>query len=290
MIFNVGKRKLLGVLGASVFVMSVSILAWPLMGNAALLVGLGAATGVILIVQLAAQKTVEQSLRQQIQEDSVDVKTTLLGTYQQLESYIALMQVLKPGVPFPRTRGWAAAPDFLRIVMEAIFREKPRLVLEASCGVSTLVIASALRCLGNGRVVSLEQDGRFASLTRDMIALHGLEAYATIIHAPLKEYDMSGAKKMWYDLGALNISQPIDLLCIDGPTAPDKHARYPALPLLKERLRPGALVILDDGCRAGEQEIVEQWDKEIGFESNEYLHLEKGAFVLRMQSACGGRP
>ena len=46
-----------------------------------------------------------------------------------------------------------------------------------------------------------------------------------------------------------------------GPTGP--QARYPAIPVLSDRLADGAIVVLDDASRADEATIVERWCAEI---------------------------
>lgn len=50
------------------------------------------------------------------------------------------------------------------------------------------------------------------------------------------------------------------MLIVDGPPGRvNKDARYPALPLLHERLNPGAHVFLDDATRPDERRILTQW-------------------------------
>ena len=56
----------------------------------------------------------------------------------------------------------------------------------------------------------------------------------------------------------------IDLLVVDGPPGLLRpQARYPALPVLRERLSPGASILLDDTHRADEREIVRRWLDEV---------------------------
>jgi hypothetical protein len=75
---------------------------------------------------------------------------------------------------------------------------------------------------------------------------------------------------------------PIDLLVIDGPPeSTQKMARYPALPLLFKYLLNESIIILDDGGRKEEKEIVEIWEKEFENISSEYLDFEKGAFLIK---------
>ena len=57
----------------------------------------------------------------------------------------------------------------------------------------------------------------------------------------------------------------IDLVFVDGPpgtTGP--LARYPALPVLRDRCAPGARFILDDAARPDERTIINRWTREHG--------------------------
>ena len=70
-------------------------------------------------------------------------------------------------------------------------------------------------------------------------------------------------------------------MIIDGPPMKvQKNARYPAVPLLYDKLCDGCIVLMDDGARKDESLIAEMWNREYRFASSEYLGLEKGAWVL----------
>ena len=52
----------------------------------------------------------------------------------------------------------------------------------------------------------------------------------------------------------------IDVLIIDGPPGiPNANTRYPAIPLLYDRLQPGALIVVDDTIRADERKAMASW-------------------------------
>lgn len=56
----------------------------------------------------------------------------------------------------------------------------------------------------------------------------------------------------------------VDLLLVDGPPGrTSKHARYPAVPALRDRLRPGATFMLDDCHRREEKETLHRWLAEV---------------------------
>jgi hypothetical protein len=76
---------------------------------------------------------------------------------------------------------------------------------------------------------------------------------------------------------------PIDMLIVDGPPKhTQKWARYPALPLLVERLGSKALILCDDADRRDERETVDRWLHEFPCLHQEHLETEKGALLLRM--------
>ena len=51
---------------------------------------------------------------------------------------------------------------------------------------------------------------------------------------------------------------------VDGPPGrTTKLARYPAVPALREKLRPGATVMLDDCHRRDERETLRRWLDEV---------------------------
>lgn len=201
--------------------------------------------------------------------------------YGQLEAMVGLNAVLGPKYPFPGTRGWAASPDLLREVVTHVLHHPVALAVEASSGTSTLMIAYAMERKGSGHVIALEHDALYAGRTRDLLQLHGLAHRATVVHAPLVEHRAGGSGLLWYDLSKAPMDAPIDLLVVDGP--PEEvgpMARYPAVPLLRDRFAPGARVILDDGDRPDERTIAERWKNECGATACEHLPLEKGAWSL----------
>lgn len=204
--------------------------------------------------------------------------------YHQIESLFSLFFTIKPNMPFPETRKWAASPDLLKFITEVVFKIKPELVVEASSGISTLIIAYCLKSIGKGKVISLEHDIKYAQITREYVKSHGLSEIASVIHAPLKEVEINNETFFWYDIDGLELEKPIDLLVVDGPPASTQHlARFPALPLLYKNLNVQAQIILDDGVREDEKKIVHRWETEFDDTTKTYIDLEKGAFYLKIK-------
>lgn len=180
----------------------------------------------------------------------------------ELHSTAALHYDLRPEESLPPAGGWAASADLLRYVHEVIRDEQRAKIVECGSGVSTLVMAYALRRLGDGAVVALEHDAEHAERTRSLLRRHGLQSWAEVRHAPLRAVEIQGRSWPWYDAAALP-DGPLDLALIDGPPrATGDLARYPALPLLHDRLASDAVLILDDHCRADERAAATRWAAE----------------------------
>jgi predicted O-methyltransferase YrrM len=212
-----------------------------------------------------------------------DVPKEIKQTFSQLEALQTLSRVLSPTDLLPPTRGWAASPDLLMVLVDLVISKRPSLVVECGSGASTLWIALALRRFEiDGRIVSLEHDPVFGGKTRDLLARHQVLDLVEIRDAPLESFSVDGDNYSWYAARAWEDLKEIDLLFVDGPPAATGHrARYPGLPLLSESLSPVATIVLDDLIVPDMQEVLRLWlDAYPDFDS-EILPLEKRAAVLR---------
>jgi predicted O-methyltransferase YrrM len=161
----------------------------------------------------------------------------------------------------PAPGGWAATPDtLLAIVARILDADRIDTVVECGSGTSTVWIALALRQRGSGRLVSLENSAEYADATREALRRLGLEDWVDLRVAPLATATAGEDEVLWYDPEALSGVEDVSLLFVDGPPAHyGPRMRYPAVPLLADRLSPGAWVILDDVDRPDEQEIETAW-------------------------------
>ena len=134
--------------------------------------------------------------------------------YTQLETLFALDKDLALPASLPPTRGWAGLPDFLRHVHRITTRLRPENIVECSSGTSTVVLARTVQLNGRGHVYSLEHEPRYAQVTRAELERQGLQAYATVIDAPLRKHLLARGNRQWYE----TIGPPpvIDLLVVDG--------------------------------------------------------------------------
>ncbi|HHI75951.1 MAG TPA: class I SAM-dependent methyltransferase [Gammaproteobacteria bacterium] len=185
---------------------------------------------------------------------------------------------LERGLPF--TPQWSAEADFLELLADRVRDAAPTQILECSSGLSTLVLARACELAGRGRVLSLENGAEYAETTRAALAAYGLQSWARVVHAPLVEKPLPEGSWQWYDLQGLDIP-PVDLLVIDGPPGfLQPLSRYPALPLLADRLAPGCCILLDDAAREDEQALVARWRRRWPQMRCENLPLARGCVRL----------
>lgn len=162
--------------------------------------------------------------------------------------------------PLPPMTGWSAEPGLVALLQSIVLREKPFNVVELGSGVSTIVVGYALRKVGRGTITSLDHDVEYANRTKREIEHHGLKGVATVRHSPLGPVRVEDQEWTWYLDARSHLSQPIDMLVVDGPPfATGTMARYPAVPILYGLLTDNAVVVLHDLYRPDEQRIVEEW-------------------------------
>lgn len=207
--------------------------------------------------------------------------------YRELEAYFSLFASLRVTHPLPPMRLWRISPDFATQLVILVRKQKPRLIVELGSGVSTVIASYCLQQQGGGRVISFEHEARFAKVSADDVADHGLSEWAEVRHVPLVETTVNGEARRWYDRSKFDDLEvgEIDLLTVDGP--PENTgimARYPALPLLYEKLRPGALILVDDYMRDSEYAMVGRWLNEFDCELVLAEANEKGVAVLRKRA------
>jgi predicted O-methyltransferase YrrM len=218
-----------------------------------------------------------------IEADENEIKKEIRQTFRQLEALQNLSAMLPVSGVLPATRGWAASPDLLVVLVDLVITERPSLVVECGSGASTLWLALAMRRFGiDGRIVALDHDPVFGARTRDLLARHDVSDLAEVRDAPLESFGLEGDTYAWYARRAWEDLTGIDLLFVDGPPATTGHqARYPALPLLSGALNPVATVVLDDLVVPDMQKVLRLWLDAYPEFGSEILPLEKQAAVLR---------
>ena len=182
----------------------------------------------------------------------------------EVSGVIGVYSALNPQIPYPPFGGWSISGDCARRLVELILTNHFDSVIEVGSGLSTLLIAQALEVRGgNGRCIALEHEKSWIDRSNQVLAEHGVSNRAVIVHAPLVDTEIRGENFPWYDLSEVELPDQIGMLFIDGPPkATGTLARYPALPLMIERLGSTSVVLMDDADRPDERAVTERWKAE----------------------------
>ena len=197
-----------------------------------------------------------------------------------MESYRLLQEQLQLKYELPVTPDWSAAADFLFLIKEHCLRARPGTIVECSSGLTTLTLARCCQLNNHGQVFSLENGEIYAEQTRNNLIRFELGDYARVIHAPLEETLINNDHYQWYRTDELP-ELSIDMLVIDGPPGfIQKHSRFPALPVLFDRLADQAIVFMDDAARQQEKEIIAMWLAMNSHLEHEYIDTDRGCSIL----------
>ena len=151
--------------------------------------------------------------------------------------------------------GWTADVELLQALCDLV-QSGPRHVLECGSGLTTLLMAAVGRAHGV-RIWSLEHVDAWRERVQAALDRAGLDN-ATVCRAPLRSF---GAFN-WYDVSGLDLPREFDLVVCDGPPAATPGGRYGLLPVMRERLAPRCVIVLDDVNREHERTMLDRWQRE----------------------------
>jgi predicted O-methyltransferase YrrM len=205
-----------------------------------------------------------RSLETLIRKDAAARDKAAPDQLRQIEALVQMYTALGGESLTPLSGRWAMDPIGLMALVHHVEQHQPVLVLELGGGTSTVWLQRALSRHGDGRLVSVDHDARFLEVTRDWLAREPGSGVAQVRHAPLEAMEVSGRLTSWYQPSVFDDLTGIDMLIVDGPPqSVGPWARFPALPLLVDRLADQAWIVLDDAGRPDERRIVEAWLEEI---------------------------
>ena len=169
-----------------------------------------------------------------------------------------------------------AALDFLR---EWIGREGFGHILEFGSGASTVALAREIGPRG-GRLLSFEEDGRFAERTRELLAGCSAGEAAEVVTAPLVEMTLGGLTTRCYGFDT-NLRRKIaaldpDLVVIDGPSGAAGGSRLAIAIEIAPLLNRRTPFVMDDAFRDAELEIAGRWRADPQIEVDGLLILGRG--------------
>lgn len=209
-------------------------------------------------VALAVSKNTEIMLKA-IAKSTLQLTSVSRDETQQVEALLQLVPSLSPRAPLPPSGQWAMDARSLLHLQYLVNKHRPKRILEIGGGTSTAWLGYLVEKWG-GSVLSVDHDTHFLNQTDQMIRDHCLTDSVELRHAQLEAQVVEGETYNWYASHAFDGVSDIDFLVIDGPPKKTgKHARFPALPLLIDRLSHCCLVVLDDSQRPDERETLIRW-------------------------------
>ena len=164
-----------------------------------------------------------------------------------------------------RTRGWAAAPDLLRLLTALVEVVRPHHVLEFGSGVSTVVLARAAAAVPGCTVTSVDHDPAFAAASAEALAACGGGDRVSLRLAPLVARVRAGGLYPAYllDTGTVDAGHPPELVLVDGPPAA-LGGRAGMLYQALDHAEAGTIVLFDDADREPERRALDAWQERLG--------------------------
>lgn len=150
--------------------------------------------------------------------------------------------------------GMAAQTAYLReVARHASQTSGP--ILECGSGLTTLIIGS----LAGRRGIqswTLEHFADWHKRVSETLARQQIRTVNNYL-APLRDY----GEFSWYDPPREALPDRFALIVCDGPPGATKGGRYGVIPVLKEKLAAGTIILLDDADREAEAEALRRWSE-----------------------------
>lgn len=155
--------------------------------------------------------------------------------------------------------GFAARMDLLmEVAKRAATTSGP--ILECGSGLTTILMGLLAGRRGV-KVYSLEHFAEWRARIEDCVAKFQI-SNVQILSAPLREF----ADFEWYNAPLAELPENFSLVLCDGPPGETRGGRYGLLPVMRDRLAPDAVIILDDTEREGELKVLRRWQNESSFD------------------------
>jgi hypothetical protein len=186
-----------------------------------------------------------------------------------------LIRILQAGEPVPRgllrgmihswsNEAWSADTELLASTLTWYGRTSGS-IIECGSGLTTLALGAA-SWTSKRQVTSLEHTPAWADRVRG--ALPAQCSNINILSTSIRDY----GEFDWYDVDLAQAARDIGFVVCDGPHGSSRGGRYGLGPVMRDRMSPGCVILLDDSHRPDERAIVARWCRELGAEV-----IEEGA-------------
>jgi len=184
----------------------------------------------------------------------------------------------------------------IHILNDILLNDRKQIV-EFGSGISSIIIARFIQVNNlETKILSIDNNLEWKKFISKELDKYNCKDKIKLIVGELKEHHQKEFteydNKYWYDLKTVkeainSLDVVIDLVVVDGPsTGLSKYSRYPAIPMIKNKLSKNVSIFLDDIRRKGEKEILVKWNKELEGE----LQFEKMYGVIKKGNNFSTRP
>jgi predicted O-methyltransferase YrrM len=151
---------------------------------------------------------------------------------------------------------WSALDEYLAgCINHAMDSTGP--ILECGSGLSTILIGAIAKKQGQSHFV-LEHNSEWAIKVKKYLNRYKIDSVVQCTK-PLKDY----GDFCWYDVPLESMPDSFSLVVCDGPPGSTKGGRYGLAPIMRKRLKPGCVILLDDAGREQELAIAKLWEVEL---------------------------
>lgn len=152
---------------------------------------------------------------------------------------------------------WSASDGFLDgCIQHALASNGP--ILECGSGLSTVLVGAVAQRRGLG-YWALEHTPVWATKVKKYLDRYKIRS-VVICAGPLVNY----GDFFWYRPPLQSMPESFALVVCDGPPGTTEGGRFGLAPIMRDRLKPGCVILLDDASRAQELAIARRWESEIG--------------------------
>lgn len=173
--------------------------------------------------------------------------------------------------------GYAANLEYLESVAKnCVETQGP--ILECGSGATTILLG-VLCERRNIEVWSLEHFDEWRERVSETLKRSDISG-VHVCSSPLIEY----GEFVWYSPPLAQMPKEFSLVICDGPPGSTRGGRYGLLPVIGDRIPPGATILLDDAGRPAELELIRRWESEAGFHTEIIESQGRGFAVMRRTS------
>ena len=154
-------------------------------------------------------------------------------------------------------KSWSALDEYLASCIEHTLASQGS-ILECGSGLSTILLGAIAQRQGRS-YWALEHTPEWAARVQRYLNRYQLNA-VVLCAKPLKDY----GDFCWYDAPLESMpDSSFSLVVCDGPPGATKGGRYGLVPVMRERLKSGCVILLDDAEREQERTIAARWQVEL---------------------------